>query len=345
MEQAERKTDLNAICIAACFGAIYNHVFGYRFFDAPGLGGPAAQFAFFVSKLAAPLFFMISGALLLEREDSYKKAFARILRMGVVLILMCAFYALVHCLETGEPFDIVRFIQTIYRDAPQNTNVFPLLYCYLGVLVMLPVLQRLAGGLKRKDFLYFLLIAAFWSGCMPIVRHLWPGLPGNPHLDLSVFSFCLAMPLTGLYIERHTVLSRGGMRLAACGALLFTACSVALTRLDPNAYANGRLFYDNCAYLPTMAAAACVFYLYGWMHMRVRAGARLRRGAAALGRLTLCVYLFSDFFIRLLEPARAFLTQSDASYAGTLLYALAVYACGALLAAALTRVPGLKKLL
>ncbi len=345
MEQTVRKTDLDAIRIIASFGVVYSHVFGYRFFDAPGPGGLAAQFAFFLSKMAAPLFFMISGALLLPREDSWRKTFSRILRMAIVLTVMCLFYNLVDWRRTGGAFDWRALARSIYRDEPANTDGFWFLYRYLSVLVMLPILQRLVAGLEKKDFGYYLSIAAVAGGIAPMVRHLWPGLPGNAHLDLTVFSSYIGMMLLGLYIERHTGPNRRGAWMAVGGIVLFTAISVLLTRLDGNACIYGKLFYDNCAWLPIPAAAGCGFYLCKYLGAAVTLPERARKRIAALGRLTFCTYLFGDFFIRLLEPARVFLTQNHASYAGTLLYAAAAYGLSMLLAAALTRVPGLNKLL
>lgn len=329
--------------VLACFGVVYNHVFGYRFFDVPGLGGILAQAAFYLTKTAVPLFFIISGVLLLSREDSYKKTIWRIARMALVLVGMSLFYYGMSCLRNGTPLQRKELLITIVQTGPANSYWF--LYRYLSILVMLPILQRLVSWMEKRDFLYYLLATAFFGGLWPIVQHLFPVAPESPYLDLSAFCVYIGLMMAGVYPERYLTPSRKGCRLAAAGVSIGTAISVLLTQLSNGALVSGVLVYDNCAYLPISFAAVCIFYLCWCAGKGERLSKRTQLWSMALGRLTFCVYLFSDWIIDVLEPARDWLTANATPYGGTLLFAVLVYGCGLLLAAGLTRIPGLKRLL
>lgn len=345
MEQKAHKTYMDCIRIIASFGVIYNHVFGYALFDTPGVGGIAAQFAFFSCKIAVPLFFMITGALLLPREDTYRKTYGKILRIGVILVAMCVFYTAVNCLTTGAAFDMRALLLAIYRYEPPDTNAYWFLYRYLSLLVMLPVLQRILPAVSKRDLVYYLILTAVFAGVIPVTQHLWGQPPLNLALQLYTFSAYIAMLFLGLYIDRHMVPSKRGNVLAAGGIVLCTAALVALTRLDPNPHVSGNLYFDNCAHLPIVAAAACAFYLCKSLFAGATLSERARAAWTRFGRLTFCIYLFGDLFINLLEPTMDWLTKNFTQYGGRLLYTAAAYGLSMLLAAVLTRVPGLKKLL
>ena len=345
MEQKQRKTWLEVIRIIACFGVIYNHVFGYRFFDVPGIGGVMATYAFFLSKMAVPLFFMISGILLLPREDSYKKNWQRIFRMAVVLVVMSVFYYGGDCLKNGESFNLTKLVTIILRWEPSTAYWF--LYRYLSILVMLPILQRLVRDMERKDFHYYLAITAAASCTLPIVRHLIPALGISQFLDLSAFSAYIGLMLAGLYMERYLHFTRRGGVIAAAGVMVCTAISVLLTRLDPQSFMWGMVVYDNCIYLPIILGSLCAFYLFLGVRSRME-GKTPGKGTATLqtlGRYTFCVYLFSDFFIERGQGLLTLLKAWCTPYLGTLVYALMVYALGLLLSAVMTRIPVIKKFL
>ncbi len=345
MEQKQRKTWLAVICIIACFGVIYDLVFGYRFFDAPGSGGVMATFVFFLSKMAAPLFFMVCGILLLPGEDSYKKIWQRILRVAMVLVVMSVLYYAWDCFKNGESFRLTTLVAAIFQGAPGAS--YGLLYCYLSILVMLPILQRLVAGMERRDFHYYFAIAAAMSCALPIVRHLIPVVRISSFLHLTAFSAYIGLMLAGLYMERYLQFTRRGGVATTTGVVVCTAISVLLTRLDPQAFSNGTLFYDNCIYLPISLGAVCAFYLFLGMRMKMEGKAPDKWTATlqTLGRYTFCVYLFAGFIIEQGQGLLNLLTAWGTPYFGTLAYGLGVYALGLLLAAVLTRVPVIKKFL
>ncbi|MBQ5649328.1 MAG: acyltransferase family protein, partial [Clostridia bacterium] len=88
MADKSRECFLDILRIIACFCVIVNHTNSDVFLNtAPGSITWFVSLAyFFVSKIAVPVFFMISGYLLLGKIDSPKKSFQRIIRILAALI-------------------------------------------------------------------------------------------------------------------------------------------------------------------------------------------------------------------------------------------------------------------
>lgn len=107
--------------------------------------------------IEVPLFYMISGTLLLSRNESLKDLFRkRILRFGLVLVLFSALQYCAHVLrnEFSDP-SLSDFIKRLLTGDIQETYGF--LYYYLGILMILPLLRRSAQHLSDEEFRYIFL--------------------------------------------------------------------------------------------------------------------------------------------------------------------------------------------
>ena len=89
----EKRLDYELMRILAIFLVVFNHTDtrGFFLYQVPGCSGLNAVLSLLLAticKIAVPLFFMISGGLLLHRQESLKDLFRkRIVRMGIVLVL------------------------------------------------------------------------------------------------------------------------------------------------------------------------------------------------------------------------------------------------------------------
>ena len=125
------------------------------------------------SNIAVPIFLMISGCTLLTKQDNIKKTFSRVLRIGLALIVFSFVYE-VYRFAAGQiqTLSIKRFLLFIYEQ--QTTMGYWYLYMYLGLLLMLPFLQKLFAAMQRQDFLLFFGISAFFIGFWPLVVEYTP---------------------------------------------------------------------------------------------------------------------------------------------------------------------------
>lgn len=155
----QRVVYLDVIRIIACFLVIVNHGnFAKSMAEASPYSLPKGEILgsvlmAVVCKVAVTLFVMVSGALLLRQEDSYRKHLSRIARILVILIAFSAGYYF----WDNPTATLAGFIKTVFRT--NVTTAYWYLYLYLGILVMLPILQKMVRRMKDIDYMYFFLLA------------------------------------------------------------------------------------------------------------------------------------------------------------------------------------------
>ncbi len=120
-------------------------------------------------KFAVPLFFMVSGALLLKKEESIKTVYVkRISRMAIVLVAASVMYDLCNCWKNKSTFDIISFLKTIYTY--RSSVALWYLYAFIAVLMMLPLLRRMVQCMKITEYVYLAGMSLLFVGVIPIVQ-------------------------------------------------------------------------------------------------------------------------------------------------------------------------------
>lgn len=340
MEQTQpRTTYLDALRILACLGVVYNHVAGQSMRLFEGAFGAAALFGFFLSKGAVPLFLLVSGAVLLGRCDSIRKSAVRLIRIVLALTLFSLLYFGLDCWLAGRAFSLSAFGWGLLQGKIAVSYWY--LYLYIGVLLAMPLLQRLSARMTRTDYRYFILWALLFSGVAPTVAARWPALQLSNSFQLVLFPVSLGLVMLGRYGD-ESIEMNGRRALAAALAIpILGAIPTAL------ATANSSWFglLDNY-YLPfATGGAACVFLIAKWLDARVLQGARVRRMISGIGRLTFCTYLISDPLMIGLGRVREAIVPLAGTNGAGLIYVAIVFSAGLTISAALTRIPGLRKLI
>lgn len=150
-------------------------------------------------KTAVPIFFMISGALLLKKEESISLIFKkRIWRFTQVLII----FSFINYFYNYRNLNLSLFSSLLYSQTLATAYYF--LYIYLSFLLMLPIWRALVKNMTNKLFLYLIALNLFFVGFIPIFSFLiFKGTAEinwfiNPLLAVSEPSFYF---ITGYWIE------------------------------------------------------------------------------------------------------------------------------------------------
>lgn len=152
---SERNISFDLIRILAIFLVMYNHRETYIFYHhVPhmGLRYILSMCGAAFCKCGPPLFFMVSGALILHKKESFRRIFQhRILRILIVMVILSI-------LIVALIPDSDSFLKTFFS----GLNWY--LYAYIGYLLMLPFLRILVNHMTRKDMrLFFILTAIAYS--------------------------------------------------------------------------------------------------------------------------------------------------------------------------------------
>ena len=215
---------------------------------------------FFFSKAAVPLFIMVSGALLLNRDCSYRKTAKRIGRVLTALVLFSAFYYLT---STKAP-SFLGFVDGFWH---ANIKVaLWYLYMYIGLLVMSPLLKKLTSVMTKNDYLYLFGICLGITCMVPMLSEFYKPLTYTSFFQLPVFNAYIGLFVGGHYFANVATPSK---RMALASVVLIPVCLLALTQMTGYFYiANGGVNYlrmDNITFTPIIVMSGCIFVLIRWL--------------------------------------------------------------------------------
>ena len=170
------KLHIEFLRVIAIFCVFFNHTneLGYTRFanvgDAPTV--PILVIISNLSVIAVPIFFMISGALLLGRDESYVDVYRkRVLRIVLALLLSTFAYRLFLYVLYQNPLNLLYNFAAL----PFVWGYFSqwYIYSYLAFLVMLPLLRRMVKSMQVKDFIYVFIAHLLFAGVFPILAYIY----------------------------------------------------------------------------------------------------------------------------------------------------------------------------
>lgn len=197
--------------IVAIFFVIFNHTNEKGFFLFSTCPKGSIQFWLYMiisvfCKVSVPLFFAISGALMLHRKDEKLSDLfvKKILKMAVILLVFSAIYHLYALHMSGQLFDLEKFVITIYKS--QTRTHLWYLYAYIAFLASLPFLRAMVKGLDTKYFYYLIGIALFFDGIRLIMEFVvwrgWYSINNNIKLTWLTANIVL-YPCIGYFMEHR----------------------------------------------------------------------------------------------------------------------------------------------
>lgn len=191
---------ISILRILATFSVIMIHVSGpviVKFGKVSSFDWNVANFYDSISRYSVPVFFMISGALLLGREFEIKHFLKN--RLGKIIppfLFWSLFYSLTNrYVFNNEPLNISKIIKDIFYGSEYHLwFVFSL----IGVYLITPILQKWIANAKEKDVQYFLII---W------VITLFLTIPGVsiyfPKINFSYFAGFIGYFVLGFYLKKY----------------------------------------------------------------------------------------------------------------------------------------------
>lgn len=303
--EKKKKLHLEFLRFLAILLVIFNHTgdAGYLYFTQTASQAlyPLYFTLSVLCKVAVPLFWMVSGALLLDRDESVKYIFRhRFLRMAIVLTVFSFLYYLYSAKgNSAFTFSPVYFAERLYSS--DLAPAFWYLYAYLGMLIMLPLLRKIAKGLSNAEFMYFFAAMLLLRGIVPVLEYaLWRGrVTINTSFTANFFSYDVVFFLMGYFLE-HRIPDDRLRRSSAWLLLLFGAVAVILIeggtqlRLNDGGLMNdaqGEMFYAGLLFVPS----AAVYYCARLIFRKVGEGSFVSRAVLLLGSVSFGVMLLEHF--------------------------------------------------
>ncbi len=340
-----RKTYIEVMRIIAAFLVIVNHTNSDVFMKYSEGGSFTWFFSlsyFFISKIAVPVFLMIMGGLLLLKVDSPKKSVERVLRMVAVTVLFSIAYYIKAYWHNPSDMNVLEFFKKIYTS--RMTNAFWYLYAYIGLLILLPILQRMAQAFSKNATRYFILISAGVMGLIPIIDIFFEIKPHHYATEMF-FMPHLGIVFIGYYIEKYMKIDKKAFALSSIGFVSLIAFQVVSTYFFYKKNPSNYLMLDNWQYLTITLSALCFYVMFKYLSTVVVTKDTTAKLLCYFGSLTFGIYLLSDMMISLTRSLYSNLLQEVPLMVATILWEIIVFALCGIITAILKLIPVLKKLL
>lgn len=360
LKYERQKVYLELLRIISCALVIFNHMDGYKLYRV-STGG--IQFFYMcltmITRLNVPVFFMISGALLLPKEEDVKTVIKkRVLRVLLVLLVFEAIFVLSyygHAYICNEEYacTFTKFIRKFLIN--DFSSVYWYMYSYLGLLVVLPFFQRIAKGFNGSEFWLLMGLHFFTSSMLPLANVFLSytgrelvGLSGDfqvPFAFVNVFFY----PLIGYYIEYnldvHELKSKhiiGLILLCITGIVLSNICTYYDAAINGEYSQNYVQLFD---YLTAIVTFILVKYIFTVVKPSLNEG-KTAKFITYMGAMTLGIYMLDPIFrYMLFNQYEAFMEPMCSTLGVSIGWIIVSMFLGTLVTTIMKQVPGLNKII
>lgn len=285
--------------IIAIYLVLFNHtgVKGFFHFSVAADSHFYWMYLFYsiLDKIAVPLFFMISGALLLQKDENLSQLYyKRVLKFIVILLAISAVYQLYDYYVNNDNIELKTILLEFVNGSTSTALWY--LYSYIGVLIMLPFLRKLARSLSSNEYLYLIALRIIFFGVFPMIFFLIFREPQNfgNYLPL-VTADNIFFLLIGYYAE-HLLPDRLLTKKNLLFGLLFSVISIMICCLMTHykiivsgdcSESTSQIFHKSLIVIPCITIYLCCKYYFA--HRSIPAF--IQRIILFFGRTTFGVYL------------------------------------------------------
>ena len=346
---------MDVLRIIACLCVIYNHSYEYGFsmYGERTIGSAQYFVELFCSmscKLAVPVFFALSGALLLGRKVSWRRLWLeKIPHIALVLTVYCALYYGIKVHAGSAQLGFKAFFFGMYEELWGYHLWY--LYAYLAFLIALPVLAPMAQALDNRTLGYLFAVALVFRCLVPGFEALrWENLHHlNSYFDLTFLTCDIVLyPLMGYYL--HVRASRNTLRRAFpvlwAASVLLTAVSCHMTCRDY--FKTWQVYAQTYHSLFAPVLCAATFTGARLLFEDIDETSRLGRVLTEIGQCTFGIYLIHMLFTENREVFGGLFTWMHGTgvlpLLGSLLFCLMIMVLCLLPVCLLRRIPGIRRL-
>lgn len=340
----KRCLSLDALRIFAIFFVIYTHI-GYNCktmfapTDSPILYTLSVFWGLFC-RVAVPIFFMISGALLLQKNENYKTIFKkRLLRFAIVLFIISA----VTYFTQWKNHSVLGFASALYSYTAAPSLWY--LYSYIELLLLLPFLRKLAQSMTKKDYLYYFILQFVFVTVFPTFEavtglssiNILIVLTTNNIFYFMMGHFFVNVAEDSFYCKKNLLI----FNIAGLSFLIFGFAYLFFVHTQ-----NGIVTADDESLfafisVPTFA----VFFDFKYIFDRIAVKEKSAKIVQEIGTASFGVYLIQGIFITQTQPIADFLSIYLSPVISGLLYSLIVLLSCTLIIFPLRKLPLLNKLI
>ena len=345
--QESRKNHLDILRIISIILVIACHTIIYRYHTLPSAGTfrPLYIGVTILLKTGVPTMFMISGALLIPKEESFSVLLKkRILRYLIVLFVFSLISYLYSVHKTHDTISWWIFFSNFYSFGQVYSYWF--LYQYLAYLISLPFLRKMAKAMSQCDFYYMFIIWILLKNSAFIAYRIF-GMP-MPYSDsftLFIMEHQVFFPLAGYFLEYRLDKEFYTRRDVAWIAFIAAIASIIITSLIQNHYwvtssnPEQEAFLDALVFVP----AIINFFLVKRLLQKMKLPKKVLAIISWLSSCTFGIYLMQHIYLDETLHTGEHLCTLFGPFFGSFSWVLLVFIIGIIITSLLKLVPVINK--
>lgn len=158
---------LDYIRSISCILVIVIHIANYycrAFYDLTSFSYLGAVIFNALSRISVPIFFMISGSVLLHKKYGLKRCYKRVIEKTITLIIITIIYYFWDKYFMGKDINIISLIST-----PERAMLW-FLYAIIGIYIVLPFIKNLVDGMDKNEEKLFVLLWTIFNGIFYLLK-------------------------------------------------------------------------------------------------------------------------------------------------------------------------------
>ena len=352
MQKTEKKLHMEFLRIIAIFCVLFNHTGtkGFVLFTAARDSVLYWFYMFFgiAIKVGVPLFFMISGALLLEKEDRIGTILKK--RVAKILIVMFAGSILVYLHKLGgdfAAFSVKELLTNLYIG--NVTTAYWYFYAYLAFLLLLPFLRKIAKGLSNQEYHYMIALYLLIQGLIILQLYGLMGLSYNHNFSLFITEQIVFYPLLGYYVEHRLPKERYNKKTIT-GLVIASVIAIGLMCMMTHRYCtifnkwdevSAQKYFELLIFIPAAMLYFCSKYYFS-NHTIWKWAEKL---IVIAGSATFGIFLLERIYRAETYPIYEMLCPYIHSFPASIIWAGCACVLGCIVTLLLKCIPGVKKFL
>ena len=355
---------MEVLRIIAIYFVVYNHTPGWHFFAYRGWMDKnywGALLILQIVKMAVPVFLMISGALLINREESISDLLKkRVTRILIALALITCIQYAWFCYREHSAVDVKHFVELFYLGCNELSfaaNWF--LYAYLGILLLLPILRIVAKNMPNQLFFYLFALQVISCCVLPAVNlifgnymgvsYLNEWLPFHAQSECLPFSvgYCIFYVMMGYFLEFRLSLNIW-KKYRYIFVVLAVACLLGgVACMDMARRCQGvELVHQSNVFLTAFLPIPCLVAYMGMklFCLRMQLNPVWCKIISTLGSATFTVMLIENLFRVEWDWMWRPLVQNMGLFFATVIYAAIICSASLLVGVIVKRIPLLKRI-
>lgn len=298
-------------------------------------------------KVGVPIFFMISGALLIPKEETLTTLLQkRVLRIAIVIVLFSfILYVRLYLRNVEYGFGLLYFVKIIY--SREFVTPYWFLYSYMATLILLPFIRKMALNMSKKEYLYFFALGILF-GCICPIFNFFLGVNLNLHLfilESNIFFFIMGYGVDYMLDEKRC-------NGKVC-AFLWVAVVVSIiisTIMIHLEYKKVGEYTEKYISLFVALQAIVLFYTVKYFFKRYYGKGKMipewiHNGVLYVGSCTFGIFLLEEILRTNLEKIFYLLPSSVPKLLICVVYIFLVLIIGVMVVSVLKKIPGFRRIL